>query len=161
MQSGQLNLQLAFVAARALAKNLKDQQCSVIHRKFKVPLKVALLRWAQGLVKQNFGCAQLLGQHFNFVCLAASDEQSSIGSSALASYFVGGLKSGGLGQQAQLFQITIKVWRPEIYPYQNGERFYRCKQVGTAQLAAAESASPSAVEKLTARPGTMVEIACL
>jgi hypothetical protein len=32
LQFGQLNLQLAFMAARALGKNFQDQQSAVVHR---------------------------------------------------------------------------------------------------------------------------------
>jgi hypothetical protein len=62
-----------------------------------------------------------------------------------------------LRQQAQFLQLAVKVGMTEINPHQqHGRRGFW----GVLQGTQAGGLS-SAVEKLTARPGTMVEIACL
>jgi hypothetical protein len=56
-------------------------------------------------------------------------------------------------------QIGVKVWQPQIDPYKKDQRFRAHRSIVRTQLAGLSS--ESAVAKFTARPGTMVEIACL
>jgi hypothetical protein len=64
-----------------------------------------------------------------------------------------------LRKQTQFLQIGIKIREPEIHPHQKHEGFGAHRSIGRTQLAGLSS--DSLVAKFTARPGTMVEIACL
>ena len=78
LQLGQLDLQLAFVAACTLGKDFQNQQGAVVHRHAHVTLKIALLRGAERLVKQNLGGTMHEGQLFDFVSFTAADKQCGI-----------------------------------------------------------------------------------
>jgi len=159
LQARQFDLQLAFMAARALGKNLENQQGAVVDRQAEHPLQIALLGRAQGLVKQDFAGAGLQRKHLDLVGLAAANEQRGIRRPALADHTGNRLQAGRLGQQAQLFQAGIKIGEAQIDPDQNGQRRRRRGEVLGTQLAGLSWDSDAA--KVTARPGTMVEMACL
>jgi len=67
LQARQLDLQLAFVALRALAEYLQDQHGAIGHRHTQMPLQIALLSRRQGLVKKHGFCLMGLDQSFDFV----------------------------------------------------------------------------------------------
>ena len=97
------------MAARTLAENLKNQQGAVIHRQFHVALKVALLGWAQGLVKQNF-CGAVLGcQQLDFVRFSAANKKRSIRRAALAGDTSDRIQACSLGEQAEFFEFAVKI----------------------------------------------------
>ncbi len=121
--------------------------------------QITLLGRAERLVKQNFGGTRVLGQYFDFVRLARADEQRRIRGFAFARHASHRLQACGLREQTQFLQISIKIWQAQINPYQKGESLRFHRGIVRTQLAGLSSESP--VAKLTARPGTMVEMACL
>jgi hypothetical protein len=176
------DLQLAFVAAGALREDFKDEQGAVVHRTVEMTLQVALLGRAERLVEQHFGGAGLFRQGLDLVGLALADEQGRVGRPALAHDPSDRGQSGRFGQLSQFFQAGVEMRQPQVDPYQDGGCAGAFGQFGKTQvgnLGAGSGftsrrtgkrargrqlalASPlSAVLKLTARPGTIVEIACL
>lgn len=151
------------MAARTLGENFKYQQGPVVDGQLQVALKITLLGRAQGLVKQYFRCADLLGQHLDFVGLAAADKQCRVRRPAFAGDTLDGLKACCLGQQAELFKAVVEIGEAQINPDQNGQR--TSARAGTAGKVVGTQlvglSSESAAAKFTARPGTMVEMACL
>ena len=119
MQAGQFDLELAFVASCPLGKDLENQQSPVIDRQSQVTLQVALLRGAQGLVKQDLGGTGALGQQLDFVGLARSHEQGRIGRAALAGDPARHAITGGFGQQTQFEQFPVEMGHTEIDPDQD------------------------------------------
>ena len=119
LQARQFDLQLAFVAARALGEDFQDQQRAVVHRQADGALQVALLHRAQGLVEQHLLGAFGLGQCADFLGLAAAHEQGRIGRLAPAGQARHGLHAGRLGQQAQLLQVMVEVGRAKIHPHED------------------------------------------
>jgi hypothetical protein len=122
LQAGQLDLQLAFVAARALREDLQDQQGAVVDRQAEVALEVALLRRAERLVEQHLGGAVLLGQRLDLVGLALADEQRGVGRLALGGDAGDGLQAGGLASSPSSASSPSKWGRPEVDPDQDGRR---------------------------------------
>ena len=145
------------MAARALSEYFQNQQGSVVDRQLKVPLKVALLGRAQGLVKQHLSRAHLLSQHFDLISLAAADEKRGIWRTALAGHALCRLKACRLSEQTQFVQFAVEIGKAQVNTNQYGQ--WLGSQASGTQLAGLSSGLAAA--KLTARPGTMVEIACL
>ena len=147
------------MAARSLGKYLENEQSPVIDRQLQMPLQVALLRRAQSLVEQNLCSANLLRQHFDFVSFTAANKQGGVWCPALAGDTLNRLQARCLGQQTKLFKAVIKIGQAQINPDQNSQRLTAAGEVVGTQLAGLSSESAAA--KFTARPGTMVEMACL
>jgi hypothetical protein len=95
----------------------------------------------------------------DFVGLAAADEKRGVGRLAFAGDARNRLQARRLREQTQFLQISIKVREPKIHPDKKHEGFRVHRSIERTQLAGLSS--DSLVAKFTARPGTMVEIACL
>ena len=166
---------LPFVAAGALGENFQDQERAVVHRQAEFTFQIALLRRAERLVKQHLGGAVEQRQLLDLVGLAAADKQRRVGRAPFAGDFPHRGHASGLRQQAEFFKLFVEMGLPQIDTDQNGlgregvrhsrsgcgfgcgvGRGLRC---GCGQVAAASVSSTA--WKLTARPGTMVEMACL
>jgi hypothetical protein len=68
-----------------------------------------------------------------------------------------------LRQLAKLIELCVEMGQAEVHTHQNDGRDQAlggCQMRRCAQADAA-AGSPSPEEKFTARPGTMVEMACL
>jgi hypothetical protein len=78
-QLRQLHLQLAFVRARALRKDVEDQPGAIHHAARQRLLQVALLHRAQAVVDQHQVGAGGFAQVARFLQLAAADEQGRVG----------------------------------------------------------------------------------
>jgi len=174
LQTGQFNLQFALVAARALGKYFEDQQGAVIDRQPDVPLQIALLRRAQRLIKEHLLGAMQGREFLDLVGLAAAHEQCRIGCLALAGQTGHRLQPARLGQQPEFDQAFVKMRQTKINADQKGRRCRRLVGVSQSVMGlCAEmprrpsvrhqlAASPvSWALRLTARPGTIVEMACL
>ena len=83
LQARQLNLQLAFVALGARGEYVQDQAGTVGHGHAQMSFQIALLSRAQGLVEDDAVGARGLDHGFNFIGLAAADEQRRIWRPAL------------------------------------------------------------------------------
>ena len=110
------------VSVRALAKDLENQQGTVSDRHVQVALEIALLGRAQRLVEQHFLGAMHLREHADFIGLAAADKQGRIGHLALAGQAGYGLEARGLGQQAKLFELAVKMGKSEVHADQEDGR---------------------------------------
>ena len=128
LQAGQLDLELALMAARALGKDFQDQQSTVIDRQFQMTLQIALLGRAERLVEEDLHRTMHMRQGTNFVGLASTDEKRSVRGFALTGQPRHGRHAGGLGQQAQLLQLTIKVRVTKIHPHQQDWRAGRSRR---------------------------------
>ena len=147
------------MAARPLGKYLKNEQGPVIDRKLQVTLQITLLRRAQGLVKQHLCSTHLAGEHFNLVRFTAADKQGCVRCPAFAGDALDRLHASRLRQQAQLFKVVIEIGSTQINTNQNCQWPGVAREIVGTQLAGLSSESAAA--KFTARPGTMVEMACL
>ena len=122
-------------------------------------LQVALLRRTQGLVEQHFCSTHLAGEHFDLVSFSAAYEQRGVGRSALAGNAFDRLHACGLCQQAELFKVMVEIGKTQVDANQNCQWPGAAREIVGTQLAGLSSESAAA--KVTARPGTMVEMACL
>jgi hypothetical protein len=100
LQPGQLDLQLALMAARALAEDFKDEQRPVVDREIQMALQVALLAGLSAWSKRISLAPSLLGQGLDLVGLALADEQRGIRCLALADDACDRLQARGLRKQA-------------------------------------------------------------
>ena len=98
LQARELDLQLTLMAARALREDFQNQQGAVIDRQPNVPLQIALLAGAQGLVKQHFLGLVEGSQVTDFIGFAAADKQRRIGGAPFAGDAGDGLHARGLGE---------------------------------------------------------------
>ena len=130
LQLGQLDLQLAFVAAGALGEDFQNQQRAVVDRQADGALQIALLHRAQRLVEQHLLRTLSLGQQADFLCLSAADEQGRIGGLALAGQARDRLHPGSFGQLAEFFQVMVKMRRAEIHAHQDGGGAFRVDSRG-------------------------------
>ena len=177
LQTRKLYLQLAFVALRALGKDLQDQRSAVSHRNPEVTLQIALLCRRQRLVKNHTFGAVHLHQGLDLISLAAADEQRRIGRLAPCDHPLNGHVASAFGQQRQFVKRRVKgLAFAEIHTDQHhprgpvasqGRRLprLRAQAVGTGHRLAGGLrqawSTGSAALKVTGRPGTTVEIACL
>jgi len=83
-----------------------------------VTLKVALLSWAQGLVKENFFRSHLLCHELNFIGFAGAYKKGCIGCFSLARDFGDGLEACRQRQLAELIQVSIKMRQAKIDAHQ-------------------------------------------
>ena len=120
-------------------------------------LQVALLGRAQGLVKENLGRVDLGRLGLDFIGLAAAHKQGRIWRLTLAGQSRHRGQARGAGQLRELFELGIEMGQPQVHP--NEQRVGRGGGCGIDQDSV--GSAPSAALKFTARPGTMVEMACL
>lgn len=169
LQVGELDLQLALVALRALAEDLEYQQRPVRYRDAEMALQVALLRGGQRLIEEHRLRVVPEHQRLDLVGLAGADEERRIGRLAAADETLDDRIAGRLGELRQLVERRVEPGRAEIDADQDRPgttavclRRDRRSRVSAARIQGLQLASGvSAVWKLTARPGTTVEIACL
>jgi hypothetical protein len=124
-----------------------------------VSLKIALLRRTQGLIEQDFSRPGIESEQFDLVRFAGSDKKSGIRRSSFAGDARDWLQARCLRKQTEFLQISIEVRETQIDPHEKNEGFGFHRRIIRTQLAGLSS--DSLVAKFTARPGTMVEIACL
>src|SRR5690606_6992744 len=108
-------LQLAFVAACTLSKDLQDQHGPIIDRHLDMALQIALLSRTQSLVEPDLFGPMHLSQHADLIRLTAAYKQSGIGSFALADQTRYRLQASSLNQKAQLFQLIVKMGNAKIH----------------------------------------------
>ena len=170
LQPGQFDLKFAFVALCAGGEDLENQRSAVSHRHAQHALEVALLRRRDGLVEQHGVSLVGIHQQLDLVGLAGADEQRRIGRGAAGDDLGDWRVARGLGQQSQLVQAFVEATgggvATEIDTHKNGARRLGGRRRGVGRgrgqgggYQASAGASPA--WKLTARPGTTVEIACL
>ena len=83
IQLGQLYLQFAFVAFRALGKNIQNQAVAVYHPTLKLALQIALLRRRQLVIENHhigLQAAHFAGDFFHF---ALAGKQGGVRAAAL------------------------------------------------------------------------------
>ena len=177
LQPGQLDLQLAFMALRTLGKDLQDQRGAVGHGHPQVALKIALLGRRQGLVEDHAFGAMHLHQGLDLVGLAAAHKQRRVGCLAARDDPLHRHITRALGQQRQLIERGVEEGAPaEIHTHQHHARRARLGQrraipiigrqgggggCSVAGRGLQAGSAGSAAWKLTGRPGTTVEMACL
>ena len=122
MQARQFDLQLALVAAGTLREDLENEQGPVVDRHPEMSLEVALLCRAQGLIEEDFNSAMVLGQHLDFIGLAAAHEESGVGRLAAGDDAGDRLQPGGLSQQAQFLEFVIEMGETQVHTHQHHER---------------------------------------
>jgi phosphate transport system protein len=134
LHAGQFHLQLALMAAGPLGKYFENQKCPLVDRQTDMAFEIALLRRAQGLIKQDFLCTVLLSQPFDLVCLPAAYKQCGIGCLPLAGQARNRGEPGGLRQQTQLLKFGIKMRQTKIHTHQYGARGWRDGGISQTQF---------------------------
>ena len=108
MQPREFDLKLAFMAARAGAKDFEDECDAVEHFDAEVALEVALLSRAQCLIEDHALGAVLGHDELDFIGLARAHEQCGIGSATAGDDPGDRLIARRLGQQGQFIQRRIE-----------------------------------------------------
>jgi hypothetical protein len=134
LHAGQFHLQLALMAAGPLGKYFENQKCPLVDRQTDMAFEIALLRRAQGLIKQDFLCTVLLSQPFDLVCLPAAYKQCGVGCLPLAGQARNRGEPGGLRQQAQLLKFGIEMRQTKIHTHQYGARGWRDGGISQTQF---------------------------
>ena len=106
------------MAARPLCKDFQNEQSAVIHWQLNMALQIPLLRRAERLVKQHFDRSMHVCQSANFIRFATANEQRGIWCFALARNARDRLHASSLGEQPQLFQLSIEMGEAEVHPHQ-------------------------------------------
>ena len=107
-QPRQLDLQLAFVAARPRRKDLEDQGGAVEHLDAQMALQIALLRRPERLIKDHTVSLIQIDQGLDLVGLARADEQGRIRRLAPCHQTGHTRVASRLGQQREFVQTGIK-----------------------------------------------------
>ena len=109
LQAREFDLQLALVTARTLAKNLQNQERTVIDRALQVTLEVALLRRADALIKQDLGGTQLGGKRFDLIGLATANKKRWVRCAPFAGDAPDHCQTSGLRQQPKLLELLVEI----------------------------------------------------
>ena len=124
LQPRQLDLQLAFVAARALGEDLEDQEGAVVDRQAELALEVALLRRAQRLVEEDFaGAGAVRPARLISSALPLPTNSAASGALRLQMRRATGSQAGGLREQAEFLEFAVEMGQPEIDADQNDGAF--------------------------------------
>ncbi len=95
-----------------------------------MPLQIALLTGTECLVKQNFRRTSLQGQLPDFFRLAGPHKQCGIRGTPLAHHTPHRLQARSLRQQAELFELCIKIGATQIDSHQNGRSQLTFRRIG-------------------------------
>ena len=107
LQLGQLHLQLAFEAARALGEDVQDQPGAVEHAALEELLQVAFLARAQRMVDQDQVGAGGIGRGLDLVQLAAADLGRRTGLVHARGDHRGDGRAGGTGQVGEFLLRAV------------------------------------------------------
>ena len=165
---------------KALAEDFQDEQRAVIDRQVEMAFQVALLAGLSAW-SNSTSVAPSLASALISSALPLPMNRAASGALRLQITRATGCRPGRLREQAQLFQLAVEM-RQAPGPLPQGwwgrravggfgqtgmsgmvgnETPGRERLDGPAPRQVAPASVPSAVWKLTARPGTMVEMACL
>ena len=103
----QFDLQLAFMAARALGEDVEDQPGAVDHAALEELLQVALLARRQRVVDQHEVGAAGIGRGLDLVELAAAQQGGGIRAVDARRHHVGDARAGRAGEFGELLQRTF------------------------------------------------------
>ena len=107
LQLREFDLQLAFVAARALREDVEDQPGAVDHAALEQLLEVAFLAGRQRMVDQDQVGAAGIGRGLHFLELAAADQGRRIGLVDARGEQRGDGRAGGTRQVGELLQRAL------------------------------------------------------
>jgi len=179
LQLRQLHLQLAFMSARALGKDIENQTGAIQHPALELTLQVPLLTGTEGMIEHdNLGLMQL---HFlrDFLQLAGTDKGAGIGHGAAAhdkSHRITARRQNQLLKLARIFPLVFagygevnkncafagrRALKKQAY-LECGEQTLRHRSAaGRDQLSPSSSSGGFCMGMRTTREGTTVEMACL
>jgi hypothetical protein len=149
---GQLNLQLTFMTARALGKNLEDQPDSLNHLDAPELLQISLLNRRERVVKQDMVNLLVDQAIADFGNLPAANKVGRIGSRAVDGDSPGDSNPGRTGQCGKFVQRSLIA--PDA-PDSDADQ--QRPPMGLQQIQVASLSC----WKFTGRAGTTVEMACL
>src|SRR5690606_28051142 len=104
---GELHLQLAFVAARALGKDVEDERGAVDDHALQLALEVALLAWRQRVIEDHDVGAVRTQCLADLLNLAAASEKLGVGRGALAMHHGFDAGAGPERKQLELRQALL------------------------------------------------------
>lgn len=114
LQLRELDLQLAFVAARALREDVENEARTIDDAPIKHSLQIALLSGCERVIEDDdFDVVRFAGKP-QFVGFAAADEQGGVGAGAAARQRDGGMGARAGGEQAEFFETGFEIGLAEI-----------------------------------------------
>ena len=149
---GQLDLELTFMTARALGKNLEDQPDTLNHLDAPELLKISLLDRGECVVEQDVINLLVDQAIADFGNLPAADKVGRIGSSAVNGDSPGDSNPGRTGQGGKFVQRSLIA--PDA---PNPDADQKRPPMGLQEIQVASLSC----WKFTGRAGTTVEMACL
>lgn len=105
---GELNLQLAFVAARPLGEDVQDQLAAIDDSNLKRGFKITLLRGREIFIDDNQVGVSFLQRFLNFVDLAAADQSRWRDALNVLAVLFENRRTRRLGQSFELFEVEIQ-----------------------------------------------------
>jgi len=122
---GEFHLQLAFVGARALRKNIQDQAVAVQYRNSRF-FEVALLCGRQVVIDDHDSACGTRHQVAQFFGLALAEKRSRHRALALAGEHGAGIRSSRVHEQAELFEFRIRIEAGQAQLHQQGAFAWTC-----------------------------------
>ena len=113
LEPSEFHLELAFVTARALSKDIKDQRIAIEHAQSRQLLKVALLTRRERVIDQNDFGAGIDRNLTNFIGLATTDKIFGIRTIALTRDGRCHRNASRLGELRKLVEIFLLDRRAE------------------------------------------------
>ena len=107
LELGELDLQLAFMAARALREDVEDQRSAVDHHALQLALEVALLARRQGVIEDHDVGAVRTQGFADLLDLAAAGEELGIGRGTLALHHGLDARTRTQGEQLEFGQTLF------------------------------------------------------
>jgi len=161
----ELDLELAFVALRALGENVEDQPRAIDDGATERLFEVALLHRRQVVIEHRERGALLLQSSLDLLDLSGTCEMGGVGPVAPPAHQRPRLNSGAGGQLPELFDAFIVAALAKIQAHEDGKLALRrtlnhCVRSETITNPYQLSGECSTA-RLTAREGTTVEMACL
>jgi hypothetical protein len=114
LQLCELDLQLAFVTARALREDIEDQAGSVDDTSVKRTLKIALLRRRKRVVEDDDVDVVRLAREAQLLGLTAADEHGGIGTGTATGEGDSWMGTRALREQAEFFETGFEIDLTEV-----------------------------------------------
>src|SRR6266849_1769666 len=162
----ELHLELALVTLGALGENVEDQPRAVDDRAAERLLEIALLHRRQDVIEYREGGTLLLQGSFDLLDLSGTCEVGGIRPLAAPAHQGPRPDSGACGEKDQLLNTLGVAAHAEVQAYEHGGGALRRTLSHRARSEAITSpyqlsGEECSTDRLTAREGTTVEMACL
>ena len=114
LQLRELDLELAFVAARALREDIEDEARSIDHAAIQRDFEIALLRGCERVIEDDEFDVVRFALQAKLLDLAAADEHFGIGTRTAAGERDGGMGTRTLCEQTEFFETGFEIDLAEV-----------------------------------------------